>query len=96
MAETMEPVAPAESPAYASSHGENEEDSIDLIATFQTLRRGKWAIVQWSLGIFVLATIYAFLLPFGYTSTVSFIPPNLTSGSSVASALAGPRATTSA
>jgi uncharacterized protein involved in exopolysaccharide biosynthesis len=42
-----------------------------------------------TLGFFALATVVAFLLPFQYTSAVSFIPPNLNNSSSMASALAG-------
>ena len=53
---------------------EEEEDSIDFVALFQTLRRGKRTIFGVSLAFFVLATIYAFLLPFMFTSTVSFTP----------------------
>ena len=53
---------------------EEEEDSIDLIALFQILRRGKRIILLSSLVVFALATIYAFLLPFRYTSTVICAP----------------------
>ena len=42
-----------------------------------------------SFGVFAIATVYAFLLPFSYTSTASFIPPALSSGNSMASAVAG-------
>ena len=79
----------AESHADASSAVEEEESSIDLVALFQTLRRGKWTIFGVSFGVFAIATVYAFLLPFQYTSAVSFIPPNLNGSSSMASALAG-------
>jgi uncharacterized protein involved in exopolysaccharide biosynthesis len=68
---------------------EEEETSIDLVALFQTLRRGKWTIIAISLVLCGIVTVYAFLLPFRYTSTVSFIPPNGSSGSSMAVALAG-------
>jgi uncharacterized protein involved in exopolysaccharide biosynthesis len=65
-----------------------EEDSIDLVALFQTVRRGKRTIFQVTIGCFVIASVVAFLLPFRYSSTVTFIPPS-TSSSSVASAVAG-------
>ena len=64
-----------------------EEDSIDLAALFHTLHRGRWTIAGVSLGFLAIATAVAFLLPFRYTSTTSFIPPNLSSNS-MASALA--------
>jgi tyrosine-protein kinase Etk/Wzc len=78
----------AESGADALSL-EERADSIDLVAWIQMLRRGKRTILGVSLTFFVLATVYAFLHPFVFTSTVSFIPPNVSSGSSIASALAG-------
>ena len=68
---------------------EEEESSIDLVALFQALRRGKRTIFRVTLGFFAFATVVAFLLPFQYTSAVSFIPPNLNNSSSMASALAG-------
>src|ERR1035437_2597145 len=68
---------------------EEEESSIDLVALFQALRRGKRTIFRVTLGFFAIATLVAFLLPFQYTSAVSFIPPNLNGSSSMASALAG-------
>ena len=68
---------------------EEDEDSIDLVAVFQELRRGKKTIFGAALGGLVLAAAIAFLLPPRYTSTASFIPPNLSGGSSVASAIAG-------
>jgi tyrosine-protein kinase Etk/Wzc len=68
---------------------EDEEGSIDILAMFQTLRRGKSTILKVSLAVCAIATIVAFLIPPLYTSTVSFIPPNLNNSSSMASALAG-------
>src|ERR1017187_5925607 len=79
----------AESHASASPVIEEEEDSIDLVAVFQTLRGAKWTIFSVSLGICAIATLVAFLLPFRYTSSVSFIPPNLNNSSSMGAALAG-------
>jgi tyrosine-protein kinase Etk/Wzc len=79
----------AEYYASASSAVEEEESSIDIVALFQTLGRGKKTIVRVTLGCFAIATLVAFVLPFQYTSAVSFIPPSLNSSSSMASALAG-------
>lgn len=75
--------------AKALRYMEEEENSIDLRDIVQTLRRGKWTIIRMAVGIFLIVTAYAFLLPFRYTSTATFIPPNLNSGSSMSSALAG-------
>jgi len=67
-----------------------EEDSVDLIEVFQKLRRNRKTIFSATLMVFALATAVAFLLPFRYTSTTSFIPPaNLGNGSSMASMIAG-------
>lgn len=68
---------------------DEEEDSIDLIALFLTVQRGKRLILQVTIGCFLVATVVAFLLPLRYTSTVSFVAPSLNSGSSAAAALAG-------
>jgi tyrosine-protein kinase Etk/Wzc len=68
---------------------EEEEDSIDLAALYQTLHRGKRTILGTSLAVFAVATVIAFLLPLQYTSTVSFIPPSANNGGSMAAALAG-------
>jgi tyrosine-protein kinase Etk/Wzc len=67
---------------------EEEEDSIDLITLFQTLRRGKRVIFLWTIGCLLTAAVVAFLLPLRYTSTVTFIPPS-SGASSMTSALAG-------
>jgi tyrosine-protein kinase Etk/Wzc len=73
-----------------ASVDEEEEGSINFIALLQSLRRSQKKIFAITLVIFAVATVVAFLLPPIYTSTASFIPPNLSSGgSSVASALAG-------
>jgi uncharacterized protein involved in exopolysaccharide biosynthesis len=85
----MNRVGTAESHADASSVVKEEESSIDLVALFQMLRRGKRTIFGVSFGVFAIATVYAFLLPFSYTSTASFIPPALSSGNSMASVVAG-------
>ena len=80
----------AEPHTKTSSDLEDEEESIDLVALFQTLHRERWTILRLTLAIFVLATVVAFLLPLRYTSTVSFIPPNLNSrGNSMATLVAG-------
>ncbi len=75
--------------ADASSVVEEEEDSIDLIALIHTVRRGKPLIFMAMSGCFLVATVVAFVLPLRYTSTVSFVPPSLNSGSAAASVLAG-------
>lgn len=75
--------------AKAVPIAEMEPGSIDLTAILQTLRRGRSTIFVVSLGTLAIATVIAFLLPFRYTSTVSFIPPTLNNSSSMASALAG-------
>jgi uncharacterized protein involved in exopolysaccharide biosynthesis len=67
----------------------DEDQVIDLVAAFQRLRQEKWAILKVSFGCLALATAVAFVLTPKYTSEVAFIPPNLSSSSSVASALAG-------
>jgi tyrosine-protein kinase Etk/Wzc len=79
----------AEDMLLTGSQGFDEEESIDLVQLFQALLRRKWTILALSLGCFVLATVFAFLLPLQYTSTASFIPPNVSAGGSMASALAG-------
>jgi uncharacterized protein involved in exopolysaccharide biosynthesis len=90
MAENAENhVGIAESCGNASPAVEREESSIDFVALFRTLRRGKRTIFRVTLGCFAIATLIAFVLPFQYTSAVSFIPPNLNGSSSMASALAG-------
>jgi uncharacterized protein involved in exopolysaccharide biosynthesis len=68
---------------------EEEEDPIDLAALLQRLQRGRRTVFAVCISAFAMATIIAFLLPFWYTSAVSFIPPNLGGNSSMASALAG-------
>jgi uncharacterized protein involved in exopolysaccharide biosynthesis len=87
--EAIDGAGRAEFDANAPAYREEEETSIDLVVLFQMLRQGKMTILAVSLGVFVIVTVYAFLLPFRYTSTVSFIPPSGSSGSSMASRLAG-------
>jgi uncharacterized protein involved in exopolysaccharide biosynthesis len=82
-AETAEPYT------NASPVAEDEESRIDLFELFRTLYRGRRTILATSVAIFAVATIIAFLLPFQYTSTFSFIPPSSSSGSSMAATLAG-------
>jgi len=79
----------AETYANLSSALDEEDDSVDLAEVFRKLRRGKGAILKITLAIFLIATAAAFLLPFHYTSSASFIPPATGSGSSMASMLAG-------
>src|ERR1039458_2235454 len=67
-----------------------EDDSVDLVELFHKLRRGKGTILKMTLAAFAIATAVAFLLPFRYTSTTSFIPPaNISSGNSMASLVSG-------
>lgn len=68
---------------------EDGEGSIDFAALFLALRLGKKKIFLTALVVFVVATVIAFSLPSHFTSTVSFIPPNLGGGNSMASVLAG-------
>jgi tyrosine-protein kinase Etk/Wzc len=68
---------------------EDEESRIDILEIFRTLCRGRRTILATSVAILAVATIIAFVLPFQYTSTVSFIPPSSSSGGSMAAALAG-------
>jgi uncharacterized protein involved in exopolysaccharide biosynthesis len=88
MAESeVDPADAAQS--HVSPPVERDEDYIDLAALYHKLRRGKRTILTASLGCFALATTVAFLLPFRYTSEVSFIPPNSGGNNSMASVLAG-------
>jgi uncharacterized protein involved in exopolysaccharide biosynthesis len=59
-----------------------EDDSVDLIELFHKLRRGRKTILAVTLTCCLLATGFAFLLPFRYTSTTSFIPPASVGGES--------------
>jgi len=68
---------------------EEEEGHIDLVVLFRNLRRERKTIFGAAISAFVVATAIAFLLPPVYTSTTSFIPPNLNNSSSMATALAG-------
>jgi tyrosine-protein kinase Etk/Wzc len=78
-----------ESSTAASMERADELDSIDLAKLQETLRRGSNTIFGATLGAAVIAAAIAFLLPVRYTSAASFIPPNLNSGSTMASTLAG-------
>jgi tyrosine-protein kinase Etk/Wzc len=68
---------------------EDEESSIDVMGLFRTLLRGKRTIAGIALCFFAVFTVVAFRLTPLFTSTASFIPPNLNSGSSMSAALAG-------
>jgi tyrosine-protein kinase Etk/Wzc len=79
-----------ESRAVPSGSTEEDDDSVDLAEVFRKLARGKRTIIQVTLVVFAFATVVAFLLPFRYTSTTSFIPPaNLGNGNSMAAMVAG-------
>ena len=86
----MDRVETAEVYANASPPLREEEDSVDLLEVFHRLRRAKRTVLTVTLGTFLIATAFAFILPFSYTSTTSFIPPtNVGNGSSMASIVAG-------
>ena len=63
--------------------------TIDFVALFQTLWRGKKTIAGICVWRFCVAPMKLSPLSPRYTSTASFIPPNLKNSSSMASALAG-------
>jgi uncharacterized protein involved in exopolysaccharide biosynthesis len=75
--------------AHANEPPPMEESSVDLIALFHKLRRGTKTIVAGSLAALTIATLVALLLPPRYTSSTSFVPPNVSGSSSLASAVAG-------
>ncbi len=85
----MDQTRVAELPAHASQAAQEEEVSIDVVELLQKLRRGRWTILLSSVFCLVVATAIAFLLPVGYASVASFVPPNLGGSSSMASALVG-------
>ena len=81
---------PASKPSESASMETVEDlDSVDLAEPLAKLRRGSGTIFVATLGVAAIATIVAFLLPVRYTSTVSFIPPNLNNSNTMASVLAG-------
>ena len=86
---TMDGVETAKPYVGAIESLDEEETSIDFIALFRTLLGGKRTILAVSMGIFVVVTAYAFLVPPRYTSTTSFIPPNLNGSSAAATAISG-------
>ena len=67
---------------------QEEEESIDFGAVLKTLYRGRKTLIIVTAVTLALAIAAAYLIPPGYTSTASFIPPN-TSGSSSAASLVG-------
>jgi uncharacterized protein involved in exopolysaccharide biosynthesis len=75
---------------YSDPLGVSETESlIDFVVLFRTLYRGRMTALAIALSIFASITIYAFLITPQFTSSASFIPPNLNNGSSMAAALAG-------
>jgi len=68
---------------------EEEDGSIDLVDVWQKIRRQKKTILTITVCVFSVVTAIAFLLPFSYTSTASFIPPALSGSNSMASLIAG-------
>jgi uncharacterized protein involved in exopolysaccharide biosynthesis len=83
----MDRMAEAEPCEEALPAMQEDADSVDLAALLHTLHLGKNMILGTSLTVFGIATLVAFLLPFRYTSSVSFIPPNISNGNSIASAI---------
>jgi tyrosine-protein kinase Etk/Wzc len=79
----------AEADSHEPADLKEEETFLDLVVLFHTLRQGKKTILAVSISVCAIVTLIAFLIPFRYTSTVSFIPPSTGSGSSMASMLAG-------
>ena len=79
----------AEPHLSSSSSLEEDDDSVDLIEVFHRLRRGMRTVLKVTLATFLIATAVAFILPFRYTSTTSFVPPMMSSSSSMASMVAG-------
>lgn len=75
--------------ASASWSLDEEDGAVDLAEVFRKLRRGKGTIFKITLAVFVIATVVAFLLPFRFTSSASFIPPATSSGGSMAALIAG-------
>ncbi len=81
-------VDPPQAEPYAFEEG--PEDSINLVAALQALRAERKRILGFALAATILAVAVAYALPVEYTSTVSFIPPNLNSaGSSLTASIAG-------
>src|ERR1700749_1523996 len=66
-----------------------EEQSIDLGPVLRTLYRGRKTLIVVVAVTLVLALAAAYIIPPGYTSTASSVPPNASVGSSGAAALAG-------
>jgi len=72
-------------PATSSPIAEEDDGGIDVVGLLRKLLREKKTILIVTLSAFASATTVAFLLPFTYTSTVSFIPPPVSGSSSMAS-----------
>ena len=67
----------------------DDEHSVDLVEMVRTLQRGAVRILAITGTGLVLSLFVSCVLPTRYTSTASFIPPNITSGAAAATALAG-------
>ncbi len=87
MNEVME--EPAAAHPYQPDVALQDESSIDLGELRRTLRAGRKKVFGVSLVCTLVALAIALVLPPVYTSTTSFIPPNLGTSSAMASALAG-------
>jgi len=66
-----------------------EDRGIDLLEIYRALRRGSRRILAVTSIALGFAVLISFLVPVRYTSTTSFIPPNLSAGGSAAAALVG-------
>jgi capsule polysaccharide export protein KpsE/RkpR len=69
-------------------HDDGEQDGIDVVTIVRFLVLNK-ATFRITLASFIFAVILAFSLPVRYTSSASFVPPSLSTGNAMASALAG-------
>ena len=89
--EEADPVRTQTNPisAQASRLSAQDGDSISLAALLEIVKRGRRTILRSGLVTLALATILAFVLPFTYTATASFVPPGSNSSMSSAAALMG-------
>lgn len=85
--DVMEP--PTATPHHSPAPEFTDEDTIDLGALLQTLRASRRTVFGITAICTVIALVIALVLPTVYTSTTSFIPPSLGTGSAMATALAG-------
>lgn len=72
-----------------TQHSVDQESPVTLVDVLWTIRRGKGTVLIITAAACVLSVAVAFILPVRYTSTTTFIPPNLNGNSSMASMVAG-------